>query len=290
VYALEDHQYLRGSLGAFEFDAATFEGRAAAFHSVISQPHLWSDLLGALLAVGEYQRQPTNARQFLFGTNSKRHDNAWRDLLTGATRERLEPTRQVLAHLLDVVTAAPDPLSATLKATVSTYLDQCDRATRFDWRYYMVKYPSMREKGSSTYYTEPTDGAEKPAMGYSLCMLKAGKKMLSSKYRDPYLLAIWRELGDTDDVEDTLFTGYENQPRRLSLTRSGAAIRCVPSGFELSSPDPPTQAFENVCEEFRASDGTVVVPQVEVEGRQIDTVDRVQLGAEVVRRLTAVGL
>jgi len=290
VYALEDHQYLRGNLGVFEFDAAVFEGRAAAFQSVMSQPHLWSDLLGALLAVGEYQRQPSNARQFLFGTDSERHDSAWRDLLTGATRERLEPTRQVLARLLDVVTAAPSPPSATLKATVSTYLDQCHRATLFDWRYYMVKYPSMREKGSSTYYTEPTDGTEKPAMGYSLSMLKAGKKMLSSKYRDPYLLAIWRELGDTDDVEDRLFTGYENQPRRLPLVRSGAAIRCVPSGFELSPPDPPSEAFETVCEDLGTNDGIVVVPQVAVDGRRIDTVDRVQLGAEIVRRLLAAGL
>jgi len=290
VFGLEDHQYLRGSLGAFELDAAAFEGRAAAFQSVMSQPHLWSDLLGALLAVGEYQRQPTNARQFLFGTDSKRHDNAWRELLTGATRERLGPTRQVLTQLLDLLTAVPDPLCATLKATVTTYLDQCTRATRYDWRYYMVRYPSMREKGSSTYYTEPTDGAEKPAMGYSLCMLKAGKKMLSSKYRDPYLLAIWRERGDTDDVEDTLFTGYENQPRRLSLTRSGAAVRCVPSGFELSTPDPHTEAFETVCADLGANDGSVVVPQVEVDGRWIDTVDRVQLGAEIVRRLIAAGL
>ncbi len=127
-------------------------------------------------------------------------------------------------------------------------------------------------------------------MGYSLCMLKAGKKMLSSKYRDPYLLAIWRELGDTDDVEDTLFTGYENQPRRLPLTRSGAAIRCVPSGFELSPPDSPAEAFKTVCEDLGANDGVVVVPQVEVDGRRIDTVDRVQLGADIVRRLTAAGL
>lgn len=290
VFALEDHQYLRGSLGTFELDAAAFEGRAAAFQSVMLQPHLWTDLLGVLLAVGEYQRQPGNARQFLFGTDSKQHDNAWRELLTGATRERLKPTRQVLAHLLDLVTAAPDPISATFEATVSTYLDQCDRATRFDWRYYMVKYPSMREEGSSTYYAEPTDGVKKAAMGYSLCMLKAGKKMLSSYYRDPYLLAIWRELGDSGDVEDKQFTGYENQPRRLSLTRSGAAIRCVPSGFELSPPDPPAEAFETVCADLGANDGIVVVPQVAVDGRWIDTVDRVQMGARIVRRLIAVGL
>ena len=118
----------------------------------------------------------------------------------------------------------------------------------------------------------------------------AGKQILSSYYRDPYLLAIWRELGDSGDVEDKWFTGYENQPRRLSLTRSGAAVRCVPSGFELSPPDPPAEAFETVCAYLGAIDDAVVVPQVAVDGRWIDTVDRVQLGAEIVRRLIAAGL
>ena len=256
----------------------------------MSQPNLWPNLLGALLAVGEYQRQPSNARQFLFGTDSKRHDSAWRDLLTGATRERLEPTRRVLAPLLDRIDAASEPLSGTLEATIRTYLGECERATLFDWRYYMVKYSSMRENGSSTYYAEPTDGMQEPAMGYSLCMLTAGKVRLSSYYRDPYLLAIWRELDDSSDVEDKWFTGREDQPRRLSLIRSGTAIRCVPSGFELTSPDPPPEAFETVYGDVGASGGIVVVPQDGVDGRLIDTIDRVQLGAELVRRLIAAGL
>ncbi len=62
VFALEDHEFLRGSLGAFELDAATFESRATVFHRLMSQPDLWPDLLGALLAVGEYQRQTHQLR------------------------------------------------------------------------------------------------------------------------------------------------------------------------------------------------------------------------------------
>ncbi len=64
----------------------------------------------------------------------------------------------------------------------------------------------------------------------------------------------------------------------------------MPSGFELSPPDPPAEAFETVCAYLGANDGIVVVPQVVVDGRWIDTVDRVQFGAEIVRRLTAAGL
>ena len=290
VFELEDHEYLRGSLGAFELDAAVFQQRAATFTRLMAQPDLWSDLLGALLARGEYQRTPRNARHFLFGTDSKRHDTAWRQLLTGATRERLARTRHVIAGLLDALSTAPDATEAAMETIVGAYLDQCAELAQFDWRYYMVKYPGMRERGSSAYYAEPADGVETLAMGYSLCKLDAGKRMLSSNYRDPYLMAIWHELEDSDAVEDKVYTGYEDRPRRLPLVRSGAALRCVPSGFELSAPDPPTAAFATVCADLGAVDGNVAVPQVDVDGRMIDTVDRIQVGADIVRCLIAAGL
>ena len=293
VFALEDHELLHGSLGAFELDAPTFKSRAGAFHRVMSQPELEPDLLGALLAVGEYQRQRTNARPFLFGTDSKRHDNAWRELLTGATRDWLRPTREVLAKFLDVVAAASTGLDDTLQAVTRDYLTRCEEQQRFDWRYYMVKYPAMREKGSSTYYAEPADDSEHLTMGYSLCMLSAGGRALNGNYRDPYLLAISRELEDSDVVEDKWFTGYETQPRRLPLTRSGASIRCVPSGFELSPPpdDADAEVFAAACAGLSMdSNNVVAVPQVDANGRPVDMADRIQLGADIVRRLVAANL
>lgn len=293
VFALEDHELLRGSLGAFELDAASFESRAAVFDRLMSQPHLWPDLLGSLLAVGEYQRQRPGARPFLFGTDSKRHDSAWRALLTGATRDGLRPTRVTLAAFLDRVAESSTSVGDTMQAINREYLARCESEQRFDWRYYMVKYPSMREKGSSIYYAERAEDAEQPVMGYSLCMLQAGGRALNGNYRDPYLLAIGRELDDSGIVEDKWFTGYETQPRRLPLTRSGAALRCATAGFELSPPptDADAEAFATASADLEVdADQIVVVPQVEVDGRRVDTVDRVQLGADVLRRLAALGL
>ena len=77
-------------------------------------------------------------------------------------------------------------------------------------RYYMVKYPGMRENGSSTYFSERVDETEPVSMGYSLCMLRAGGKALSGYHRDPYLLAITQELDDQDVVKDEWFIGYED--------------------------------------------------------------------------------
>jgi hypothetical protein len=294
VFALEDHELLRGSLGAFELDPATFEARASVFVRLMSEPDLWSELLAALLAVGEYQRRRTNSRPFLFGTSSKRHDSAWRELLTGPPRDGLQPTRQTLAAFLDRVAASPaPPLVDVMKAITKEYLASREAEARLDWRYYMVRYPSMREKGSSTYFAERIDDAEQASMGYSLCMLNAGGRALNGYYRDPYLLAIWRELDTTPAVEDKWFTGYESEPRRLPLAQSGATIRCIPAGFELSTPPLVTDAkrFAAVCEEVGVTaNNLVTVSQVEVDGKRVDTVDRIQIGANILRRLIAAGL
>ena len=294
VVALEDHELLRGSLAAFELDAVTFESMTKVFLDLMAQPDLWSDLLGALLAVGEYQRRRTKSRPFLFGTNSQRHDSAWRELMTGPSREALQPTRRVLAALLGRLAATPEiPLGDALRAITEDLLRSRETEAHFDWRYYMAKYPSMRENGSSTYYAERSDADEQSTMGYSLCMLRAGGSALNGYYRDPYLLAIRHELDDSAAVEDKWFTGYESEPRRLPLTLSGVAIRCVPTGFELSPPPIESYAarFKQVCVELGTDDkGLVAVSQVEVEGKRIDVVDRIQIGASILRHLLAAGL
>ena len=294
LFGLEDHQLLHGSLCAFELSSTEFANRAVTFRALMADADLWPDLLAGLLAVGPYQRQKTSSRPFLFGTSSKAHAGAWRDLLTGPRRDALQPTRQVLTTFLDrVAAAAPASLVDRLRAIAAGYLDQCEAAGRFDWRYYMVKYPSMREGGSSTYYAERYEDSETLSMGYSLCMLRAGGSALNGKYRDPYLLTIWRELDSTKDVVDKLFTGYENEPRRLPLTRSGATIRCVSAGFELGAPPLAEFAdtFTSVCTELGVGDDRVVeVPQLEVDGEPVDTIDRIQRGSDVVRLLIAAGL
>jgi hypothetical protein len=130
-------------------------------------------------------------------------------------------------------------------------------------------------------------------MGYSLCMLRAGGQALNGHYKDPYLLAISRELEDGHLVEDKLFMGYETQPRRLPLKRSGASLRCVFTGYELSPPpsDQYALVFSAVCTELGVgSDNMVVVPQVVIDGQQVDTIDRILFGADLIRTLSAAGL
>ena len=281
LHRLEDHHLLRGSIGAFWLDPAKFDARSDAFLRLASEPESWLEATGALLAAGAYQRT-TNNRKFQFGTGSKRFENAWRELLTGADREALSATRSALAKLLDAIDDG-DNLTPTLVAVQSEWLAQRESELDFNWRYYLVKYSAMREGGSGIYYSEGG------ALGYSLCMLRGGTSTLNSRYRDPYLLAIWRNLGNPNDVEDPWFTGHETVPRWLRLTRSGIGIRSVPTGFELSGParDDFAELYDSLRRQLGASqDGIIEIKQMD----GIDTVDRIAIGSEIMRRLLDAGL
>lgn len=280
LHRLEDHHLLRGSIGAFELEPTKFDARTDTFYRLAAEPESWLDATGALLAVGEYQ-QTTNNRKFQFGTGSKRFENAWRELLTGADREALSPTRSALGELLDAINDGDD-LKLTLAEVQSEWLAQRESELYFDWRYYMVKYSAMREGGSGIYYAQG-------GLGYSLCMLRGGTSTLNSRYRDPYLLAIWRNLGNPDDVDDPWFSGHETIPRWLRLRRSRVGIRSVSTGFELSRPEPGefAELYDSLRRELGASEaGILEIKQMD----GIDTVDRIAIGTEIVRRLLDAGL
>lgn len=291
VFRLEDYDLLRGSLGAFELDASRLTIRAEAFAEIMQSPDLWWEVTGALLTVGEYQRprgrDPQNTRSFQFATHSERHRDVWRTLLTGAPRDDLEPTARVLGQFLDKVATADAPLAQTLATMQEQWLAEREAIHLFDWRYYFVKYRSMREGASGIYF------AEGGQLGYSLCNLKGGVTQVNSWYRDPYLLTIWQELGEPDDVDDPWFLGYEWSTRWLSLPTSGAGVCCTAAGYELAEPtvDESRGAFDAVCGELGiGSDLVLHVPQTTIDDRQVDTQDRITVGVDLVRRLLDSGL
>lgn len=288
---LEDHQLLRGSLNAFELDAAKLEQRAKAFRQLIRSDELWSDVAGALLTIGEYERprgrDPQNTRSFQFVTPDGAYRDVWRLLLTGATRKVLEPTTRVLAHFLDNIINRPSLFAETLRDMQREWLAEREATMDFDWRYYMVKYPDMRSGGSGIYFAE---GGE---LGYSLCNLRGGMTQMNSRYRDPYLLSIWRQLGEPSEVEDPWFIGYEWNPRFLRLTASGTGIQCFANGYRLSAPAEveSVRVFEDALLELGIGDDRILaVAQTAVGDRQIDTEDRIEVGAALVRALIGKGL
>jgi hypothetical protein len=235
VGRLEDQPILRGTLASFDLDAATVAARAAAFEAAFAPGH-WPALTGALLAIGEYQRDYPGSDRHDFGSPIR--EVVWRSVLVDrGDRASLARIRAVLASLLDTLAASEDPVGAQLEAIVDEFVAQRVAGAELDWRYYLVRYPCMREGNTGIYY-----GAD-DALSYELTMLLKGVQR--SWYRDPYLYAIWRESGSPAEVTDPRspgggtgpwFIGCSTIERWMRLERSQTEIRSVPTGIAVQAP------------------------------------------------------
>ena len=288
VFRLEDQPLLQGTLTAFDLDSSTFRHRAAAFEAAFAKPSRWHALTGAILATGEYQRQRPKSGAWQFGTSSSNHPAVWRYLLTEGTRTGLSTVRDVLGRFLDGLAAANTDVESHCLDVSHAWLARREDDLTFDWRYYLVKYPSMRSGDTGLYYG--VDGR----LGYSMCMLRTQQR--NGYYRDPILLEVWSASGVGARVRDPWFSGYETIPRWLRLERSGAGLRSIDQGFELDPPESESHVpvFEAVCERYRvvATDERVVltVRQRPTHDGAVDCEDRVLVGAAFLTELVKAGL
>jgi hypothetical protein len=262
--------------------------RAEAFEAAFKDASQWTALTGALLASGDYQRQRPNSQAWQFGTSSAAHEAVWRYLLTDTTHESLSCTRAVLGEFLDGMTASGSSVPAYFTAVTGAWLSARESSKDFDWRYYLVKYPSMRDGATGIYYG--VDGK----LGYSLCMLRT--RWLSGYYRDPILLEVRNASGTANRVKDPWFR-YETDPRWLQLERSGTGMRNIPEGFALRGPGDENlrRTFNDICRQHEAVDtsGDDIVlrmPQHNYGNDLVDSTDRVVVGAAFLRALVEAGL
>lgn len=288
---LEDHPILRGTLSSFEFERETFRQRAQAFEAAFADSSKWLQLTGALLATGDYQRQRPNSLAWQFGTGSAANEGVWRYLLTSASRKSLIATRAVLAKFLDGLAGVGNDVDKHFPAVRDAWLSEREDSNNFDWRYYLIRYPSMRGGDTGIYYG--VDGE----LGYSMCMLR--RTQLNSLYRDPILLELWRSSGVGIHAQDPWFTGYETSPRWLRLVRSAVGIRSVADGFMVQTPDDESlrSTIVEICRRHGVADADadadvvrLRIPQHDCGGKVIDAVDRVVVGAALLKDLTEAGL
>jgi hypothetical protein len=286
IVRLENHNILRGTLASFDLESS-LATRAMTFDRVF-EPDRWPTVTGALLASGEYQRGFPNSDQFRFGSPTT--DSVWRLVLVDrGDRDVLAPVRKALARLLDDVADSPDDVAVALETVSADFVTARESEKCFDWRYYLVKYPEMREGNSGIYY-----GADR-RLGYEMTMLR--RKVQSSYFRDPYLYAIWNRAGRPAEVEDPWFFGYSTTPRWMTTAGKEVRLRSIGPGFAVAAA-PGAGGVDSGLRDFLATEGAVesddgwllAVSQEPVDGGSlVDSVDRVSLGAGFLGRLVAAG-
>jgi hypothetical protein len=296
VFRLEDDPILRGTLTSFELNVDNFQQRAHAFETAFSDPAQWLDLTGVLLATGDYQRRRPNTSRWQFGTASRANHTVWRYLLSAGTQDDLVRTRAVLGEFLDGLAGSGIDPQDYMRDRMRSWLSEREQRRIFDWRYYLVKYPAMRgsrddrREGRTGIYLG-VDGE----LGYSLCMLRT--YYLNGYYRDPIMLQVWVSSGVKGAARNPWFSGPETTPRWLRLDRSLVGLRSVAKGFELQGAEDEglNGKFVEICsrrDDVTMDEGRIIlrVPQTKHAGEVIDSVDRVIVGAAIVRELVDAGL
>lgn len=282
IRRLEDHDLLRGTLAAFDVAASDFVKRARTFEAAFTDRAAWPYLTTGLLATGDYQRSLPKMSDWQFGTASASNEGSWRYLLADGDYDDLTATRTVLAEFLDDLAEASIEVDAYCQSLVEDAVRGREEAARYDWRYYLLKYESLRAGRPGIYRGE---------LGYSMLMLRETQG--SRINRDPILFGIWDAIGAGERVKDPWFTADPATPRWLELNQSLTGLRSVPNGFAVRPPQVAelSDAFRGVCEgcdDVESTDGAVLLRIPQTDG--VDQRDRIEVGSDFVRALLGAGL
>lgn len=287
LYQLEDHELLRGGLTAFDFDPSAFLIRAQVFLKTFDKNIPRIDITAALLSHGDYAKTQNRGSGYRFAhLGSPQNNEPWQKLFRGKGQgATIHPVRKPLMALLDALGSG-----STLQDESQCYVNNPNTAK--DWRYYLVKYKSMRE-GDSGRYVFNTNG-------YEACMLR--KEQMNSYHADPYLCAVVEVSGVGDEaIANTnwpnAFYGYETNARWLNLKQSGIRLRSVELGWEIS--DVPVIQQAALQKNLQNIQGATIISVenesyirflVEVaKSDKIDAVDRIEVGADLLRMLAGSG-
>lgn len=286
---LEDHDLLRGGLTVFDLtpmqDAATFTHRATQFFTLFDNGPT-PEVSAALLAKGHEGRayRVRNGYRFTYlGATKLRQTGLWEDHWRARYNEHPHPSTVALMALLDDMASGK-----TAQTVVEEFIN--DPATPKNWRYYLAKYSAMR----SPQLEFAGNYVIAAGAGYAMCIPKSDSCDSRSYHHDAYLLALAQEADIApehigNEGWPRCFPGDQTEERYLRLRRSGLQIRCLEGGWGLSNL--PTQAdryqaFEQVASKHQATNDLCPVPQA----NDVDTQDRIAIGAALLRNLVAAGL
>lgn len=297
IHRLEDHDLLRGSLGAFDVGSDAFEARALTFERVFTDRGNWRHLTGALLATGDYQRRHSGSTDWQFGALSSANEGSWRYLFAEGDTESMKESRSVLATFLDRFEASGVEAKEYCQSLMETWVSSRENHGTFDWRYYLMKHEYLGDhryretEESKGGYRTGRGGMYRGELGYSMIMLRETRR--SEINRDPILLSVWELAQPGDRSKNPWFGSDVSAPRWIELVQSGAGVRNVEEGFELRPPEIEElrAPFIAICNrrgdiELTGSGALLRIPQV----NGVDEMDRVVLGANILRELIAAGL
>lgn len=240
LFYLEDHYLLNGGISVVGLDNIEYTN---AFYSLFNCD--WSLVNRALLSIGDYSIK-VNWR---YQIGSARNDTPWRAIF----RANNANTHETLCTLLDKKDSFTNDV---LESIIDDYLS---RVKLFDWRYYLIKYDSMRPERYGMYYWY--DHREREKASYRILMMLTEKSIGGTNY-NVFLKTLFDKI-----EEGKAYLGhyaYAGDGSRLEIGEK--AITCEDNCFCIFNKDSNEEIMK------------VEIPQQ----KSIDIEDRIEIGQRVI--------
>lgn len=164
LFILEDHPLLNGGISVVGIDYIHFKDR---FFTLFDCDR--SLVNRALLTIGDYSLQVG----WRYQVGSARIDTTWKTLFH-TNKDNVQKIHNILITLLEKAETFTDDL---LKGIIDEYLNS---TKAFDWKYYLVKYDSMRPEKYGMYYWY--DYKTRGKQSYRILMMMTEKSIGGKNY------------------------------------------------------------------------------------------------------------
>ena len=211
----------------------------------------WSLVNRTLLSIGDYSIK-VNWR---YQIGSARNDTPWRAIFRAKDNTKAHNTLITLLKMKDVFT------NDYLKSIIENYLNT---TKAYDWRYYLVKYESMRPEKYGMYYWYDYKVRDKES--YRILMMMTEKSIGGRNFN-----IFLKTLIDLDDSLDFSLGeyAYSNDGDKLVSELYGVYITCDDNKYSVFDLTDNTLLFE------------IEIPQE----NKIDVKDRIEIGLDVIHKV-----
>jgi hypothetical protein len=247
LFHLEDHTLLKGCIAIVDLNNShNFNKFRLLFDSCNK------DLINrALLSIGDYS-------QFIswrYQIGAKSNDSVWFDLFHPTKqRQGFDKTVIILNTLLSDIEEA-EINNESLEKFVNIFIDNDE--TPLDWRFYLVKYSSMRQGNFGMFYWR--NRAEKP---YEIIMMNT-EKSIGGRNWDISLYT----LNSLSEFSKKLSLGdYAYQGDKLRLINSDIVIECLNDKYVVTQNEEQTEysikQLDGVDKEDRVEKGRQIIKEI----------------------------
>ena len=246
LFYLEDHYLLNGGISVIGLENVE---RTNAFYSLYECD--WSLVNRALLSIGDYSIK-VNWR---YQIGSARNDTPWRAIFHAKDNTRAHDTLITLLKMKDTFT------NDYLTSIIDNYLNTTNT---YDWRYYLVKYQSMRPEKYGMYYWYDYRVREKES--YRILMMMTEKSIGGRNFN-----IFLKTLIDLDNSLDFSLGeyAYSGDGDKLISELYGVYITCGDNKFSV----------------FDLTDNTLLFETDIPQDNKIDIKDRIEIGLDVIHKV-----